>query len=260
MYPLLPAIPVSGLSGNAGSYRSIPVDLSDSRAREPLVRYEDYGIAIESFYARTDGGNKPYHAPIAGSLRAVWGRQTLAEKLVRVNDVLAPHDAELLVVDGYRPITCQQGLWDFFTRYAETAMPEASAEEKLEFVRTFVSDPTKFSPDDPTTWPVHVTGAAVDVMLKRKGEEKLLDLGAHFDEMSAVSATSWFETELAAGRVGETDERLQNRRLLFMAMAEEGFTNFPHEFWHYDYGDQMYALYKGKSAAWYGYVPSPEGP
>jgi D-alanyl-D-alanine dipeptidase len=60
------------------------------------------------------------------------------------------------------------------------------------------------------------------------------------------------------------DPRLLNRRLLHRAMTEEGFLNYPLEFWHYDFGDQMYVLHAGllklpdaPKTAWYGYADAP---
>ena len=47
------------------------------------------------------------------------------------------------------------------------------------------------------------------------------------------------------------------------AMQEQGFTNYSYECWHFDYGNQMYAMmlkFLGRDreqAAWYGYVPAP---
>ena len=265
MYQSLPEIPTLDRTLSAASCRNIPIDLDDLRAAEPLVKFSDYGITCESFYACADGTNWPYHEPIKGAIPHVWGRSGVAEKLVNVNEFLQPYGAELLVLDGYRSISCQQGLWDFFSRQAEREMPDSSPQEKLDFVRTFVSDPTRFSVNDPTSWPVHSTGGAVDVLLKRFNAEDHLEMGARFDEMTPASATTYFEEELQSGRVEKDDLRLINRRLLFTAMQSAGFTNFPHEFWHYDFGNQMYVLYAQATSkedmptsAWYGYVEPPE--
>ena len=41
-------------------------------------------------------------------------------------------------------------------------------------------------------------------------------------------------------------------------MIDEGFVNYPAEYWHFDFGNQMYvlnarALGRRYDAAWYGY-------
>ena len=41
---------------------------------------------------------------------------------------------------------------------------------------------------------------------------------------------------------------MQNRRLLFNAMVDQGFTNYSEEWWHFDYGNQFWALINGVHA------------
>jgi zinc D-Ala-D-Ala dipeptidase len=44
------------------------------------------------------------------------------------------------------------------------------------------------------------------------------------------------------------------RRVLYWTMLDEDFTNNPTEWWHYSYGDQMWAMFNDKPAAIYGAV------
>ena len=44
----------------------------------------------------------------------------------------------------------------------------------------------------------------------------------------------------------------ENRRLLYSAMIDTGFTNLPSEWWHYDYGDENWAKAKGLKALYKG--------
>ncbi len=257
-------IPVLGWAANAGSYRNIPIDKRDRRAAEPLVKFADYGIPCESFYDRTDGGNWPYHERIEGATKYVWGRKTVAEMLVRVNARVVPFGVEIFVLDAYRPVKCQEGLWKFFWKQAKLQMPNATEAEQREHVLNFVSDPTRFKRQDSTTWPVHTSGGAVDLTLRDIKTKQLLDMGARFDEMSTDSYSDALEKQLQAGEIKPDDPRLFNRRLLHWAMTEEGFINYPLEFWHYDFGDQMYVLHAGllktpaaPQSAWYGYADAP---
>jgi D-alanyl-D-alanine dipeptidase len=171
----------------------------------------------------------------------------------------------LYVWDAYRPVTCQEGLWAFLSKQVATQFPHASAEEKINYTLKFLSDPTGFVRTDPTTWPVHSTGGAVDLTLRDLATGKLLDMGAGFDETEDISYSDAFERKLAAHEIAENYPALVNRRLLHTAMTREGFVNYPLEFWHFDYGDQMYILHshllglpQTPSAAWYGYMESPE--
>lgn len=37
-------------------------------------------------------------------------------------------------------------------------------------------------------------------------------------------------------------------------MKKEGFVNYPGEWWHFSYGDQLWAAYKNKKYAIYGSI------
>jgi D-alanyl-D-alanine dipeptidase len=254
------AIPILDWSSNAGSYGTIPVDNDDPRSRDPLVPVEEFGIAGESFYSRRDGKNWPYLVPIQGSLSRLWCRRLVAEKLVEVNARLRSYGAELYVWDAYRPIECQRGLWAFFSEQSLREMPNVSDEARKQYVLNYVSDPTRFVRSDSTTWPVHSSGAAIDLTLRDLGTSNLHDMGARFDEMHPVSHSDYFEREPSSPH---TDVIRRNRRLLHWAMTKEGFVNYPLEFWHFDWGNQMYVqnmkLLGGKAprAAWFGYIDLP---
>lgn len=256
-------IPVIDWPSNAGGYGKVLVDAKDPRFLEPLVRASDFGICGESFYARDDGANWPYNTKISGSLSAIWLRQGIAHKLSRVNENLRSLQVELFVWDGYRSIETQRGLWKFFEAQADREMPGASPAERREFVLNYVSDPSRFVRSDSTTWPAHTTGAAVDLTLRDSMTGSLLDMGAAFDEMSPVSHSDALERARLRGDIGPEHEGLRNRRILHWAMRTEGFVNYPLEFWHFDWGNQMYvhnlAIQSGvgPAAAWYGYVDSP---
>lgn len=247
----------------AGSYASIPFDATDLRRKEPLVKLETVGVAYEAHHARTDGGNWPYFAPVPGARKDVWLRRTVAEMLAGVNDRLRRFGVELLVLDGYRSIACQRGLWDFFYSEAVRAAPGEDAEAWRAQALRHAVNPSNFNEDNPRTWPTHATGAAVDLSLRDLKSGKYCDLGGRFEEINDIACTDYFERMLAAGMIAESDTRLRYRRLLHWGMSSEGFENDPFTFWHYDWGSQLYvkmtrALRANPAkAAWYGYIPSP---
>jgi D-alanyl-D-alanine dipeptidase len=169
---------------------------------------------------------------------------------------------ELFLWDAYRPVACQQALWAFFRERARREMPGTDEGTISRRAQQYVSDPSLFDAADPRTWPVHTTGAAIDATLRDRTSRELLDMGAAFDEMRERSHTAHFEQLLNAGAIDRDDRRLLNRRLLYWAMLDQGFTNYTYEYWHFDFGDQMYVMERkllgeGPPAAWYGYVPPP---
>lgn len=259
MFDLDHRIPIIEPEIYAGDYTGIDFDTSDPRWRDPLVRLESVGVAYQSHHARDDGGNWPYHRPIAGARKDMWLRKSAAETLERANARLAPFGAELFVLDGYRTIECQRGLWDFFVDEGMrlgAADPEGYALEH-------VFDPRPFDTDNPSTWPAHVCGASVDLTLRDPRSHELFDMGVRFEDICETSANDYFERELLASRIAHGDPRLWNRRLIHWAMSAEGFLNDPFVFWHYDWGNQLYvkvrrALFAdAPKAAWYGYIGPP---
>ena len=48
------------------------------------------------------------------------------------------------------------------------------------------------------------------------------------------------------------DEIKNNRRILYNAMISEDFVNLPSEWWHYDYGDKVWASVKNKDVIYIG--------
>ncbi len=239
-------IPISNEIEDTGNYRTIPVNWDHPSFKEQLVDVRHYGLAGESYYAKTDGENAPYFSAIQGALPALWVRKGVAERLVRARNLLATQGLELFLVDGFRPLDCQKGIWDFFWNKikAETNLnaPDALRKE----VSRYVSDPDLFDENDPLTWPTHITGGSVDVLLRSKATGQLVDMGAGFDEMSPVSHTAFFEERLAAKEICHRDPRLMNRRALYSAMAAVGFTNYANEYWHFDFGNQLHEYTRSK--------------
>ena len=86
----------------------------------------------------------------------------------------------------------------------------------------------------------HATGAAVDLTLRWKDGEALW-MGSLFDDVTALAGRDRFEY-LAADNFSFSDQEARaNRRLLHWLMVEEGFAGHPDEWWHFSWGDQMWA-------------------
>lgn len=156
-----------------------------------------------------------------------------------------PDGVGMVVLDGWRPWRVQQYLFDTLHEALRHHYPTLDADELLVRTREFVSVPSR----DPAAPSPHLTGGAVDVTLC-DADGLPLDMGTQFDEALPASHTDYFETlpELSAAQRQAQD----NRRLLYHVMQQAGFTNLPSEWWHYDYGDQLWAYYSGGNVAQYG--------
>ena len=68
---------------------------------------------------------------------------------------------------------------------------------------------------------------------------------------TAAGVQYLFEAQLFLTR-DEAEEARANRRLLHWLMTEEGFAGHPDEWWHFSWGDQMWAALTGAPHAHYG--------
>ena len=92
----------------------------------------------------------------------------------------------------------------------------------------------------------HATGGAVDVILSHCGKE--VDCGGKYLSFSSATPT-WSR--------GLNRDQRHWRFILYKAMTDAGFVNYPLEWWHFCYGDKMYAAYKFQRRAVYGKIHLP---
>jgi hypothetical protein len=94
----------------------------------------------------------------------------------------------------------------------------------------------------PEIVPPHSPGGAVDlVLVDAEGEE--LNMGSFLNEKGPLMRTEARGLPRGARR---------NRTLLLEVMENAGFVNYPHEWWHFSYGDRYWAFIKGEPAVIYG--------
>ena len=132
---------------------------------------------------------------------------------------------QLKIFDAYRPIAVQKYMIEYDTaRYSK---------EIADKFWSPISDDVALSP------PPHSTGGALDLtIVNEQGLE--LDMGTKIDEF--VEATlSDFDALSSTCR--------DNRALLLEVMNYAGFSRLPTEWWHFSYGDQIWALDKSDNNA-----------
>jgi D-alanyl-D-alanine dipeptidase len=165
-------------------------------------------------------------------------RRGAADRLALAAQAL-PSGYRLLVLDAHRTLAEQNALFEDAMQQFSTQYPEKSGAEIRELAKMYASVPSS----DPRTPPPHTTGGAIDITIL--GPDGPLDMGPSGHQ--AEAATSFYR-----GRVGPPLVQ-ENRRLLYTVMVEVGFTNYPLEWWHYDYGDQFWG-HLSKRDAIYGLV------
>ncbi|WP_425093961.1 M15 family metallopeptidase [Tropicimonas sp. S265A] len=242
------AVAVAQADARKGDYRAHPVDLNGPAQAEPLVEVTGLGIAGANHYYRAD--NPPYYAQIAGSVEGLWLRAGVAERLARVQARIAGLGLSLWVYDAWRPVAVQNTFHDRWMPDYLRRTRGLEGEALWAEVGRYWARGAQDGVIDPLSPPPHATGGAVDLTLRDRFGAPL-HMGAIFDDVTAVSNTAHFETAPKDASFSDLEARA-NRRLLFHLMSAEGLVNNPTEWWHFSYGDQMWARITGAEAAVYG--------
>jgi len=104
----------------------------------------------------------------------------------------------------------------------------------------------------------HSTGAAIDLSIRWQNGGDFLWMGSLFDDASAISHAAHYETPVADTAFSfSAGEARANRRLLHWLMTGQGFAANPNEWWHFSYGDQMWAQFLAQPAAFYAGIEEP---
>jgi D-alanyl-D-alanine dipeptidase len=230
----------------------VPIGRDNALFGEPVVEAREAGLRGENFYA--SDRNPPYWQRVEGATDRLWLRASVAEKLGRVNARAAAAGLELFVFDAWRPRAVQAYFHDvWMPRELQRRDPSLTGAALTEEVETYWAAPS----EDAGSPAPHATAAAVDLTLRWKGGDPLW-MGSLFDDVTALAHRDRFE-HLDPGNFSFSDQEARaNRRLLHWLMMEEGFAGHPDEWWHFSWGDQMWAALSGAASAHYGLAAIPE--
>lgn len=230
-------------------YRSHQIDQAHSLFEEPAIDVRNLGLQGENFYHRED--NAPYYHRVPGSISGLWLRETVAKKLLDVDSRLRAEGLRLHVHDAYRPTAVQSYFFDqWMPAEIRKKHPDWTAEQVMTETMKFWAKPT--APGDSPS--PHSTGAAVDLTIYVERTSEPLYMGSIFDDVTAVALTDYLERPLNDHVSYSEMEAGKNRRLLYWVMETSGLINNPNEWWHFSWGDQMWARLSGAVAAVYGSI------
>ena len=188
-------------------------------------------------------------APYGASGNPFQLRLGVVQRLLDAQQQLVEHDPglRLSIFDAWRPIAVQAFMVDH--SIAELCRERGVEVRSGDAFDQVVADVGRFwaAPSrDPMTPPPHSTGAAVDLTLS-SSDGTPLAMGGEIDAIGAVS-----EPQHYAGREDSDAQRWhQRRQLLADVMEASGFAQHPNEWWHYSFGDQLWAWRKGAAVAVY---------
>lgn len=198
-------------------------------------------------------------------------RQGVVERLLAAQVVLQQVHPQwcLGIFDGWRPLAVQAFMVAHTTETLcrqqgiDPAWPSPALVEVQAAVGRFWAPPNA----DPTAPPPHSTGAAVDLTLAEcsgDGPPCPLGMGSEIDAIGSVSEPDHFADLAEACTDPEQANRYRrwhDRRLaLRAAMESQGFAQHPNEWWHFSWGDQLWAWTQGAPEARYGRVDEPAAP
>ena len=160
-------------------------------------------------------------------------RCSVAEKLKRVAKQLSEKGLGIYIYELYRyPEQQQMRLQETYNRYGD----KFSNKDELErYVRRCTAG----------VGGGHQTGGAVDLTLCDNNGLPL-DMGSEYPIKCPEMVTSYALSPIISER----------RRLLCKVMNKEGFVNYPGEWWHFSYGDQLWAAYRYRRYALYSSINS----
>ena len=207
-------------------YENIPIDESD----EPLVNLADCGFELEPAYFNAGLSDTP----------EMYLRKTVVERLSAVCDTFA--SLNFKIWDGWRSREVQHNIYMKYWKEMKSAHPDWSEGQLHRQVGTFVTIAT-----DPNRIPVHCTGGAVDLTLVDASGTQL-DMGTGFDHFGPEAAALYFEKD------GNNQAARDNRRILREALTKAGFRYDEDEWWHFDYGNQIWAAALENPKAFYNEV------
>ena len=194
---------------------------------------------------------RPYYyiQKIKGSMPECYVRSKVLDKLIEAANKL-PKGYKLVIFDAWRPIKVQEELYKMIIEKLKKIYPTKDIEDIKKEASNYVAIPSE---DEKHPSP-HTTGGSVDLSIADKNG-KLLNMGTTFDTANEKSHTDYFDNKFSGKNKNNENKKeiVLNRRLLYNIMISVGFTNYPKEWWHYDYGNQNWAYFNNKDVtAFYG--------
>lgn len=167
------------------------------------------------------------------AINKAYLRKTVYDKLIEASETL-PEEYKFIILDAWRPFELQKELFENNSKRIidRFNLNELTEVEQNNFISKYVAYPDMNSKNVPA----HTTGGAVDLMLIYN-DGRNVDLGIKFDEFTNKACSAYYEKD------GENIEIRTNRRIIYNAMINAGFSNLPSEIWHYDFGDLNWARY-----------------
>ena len=179
-------------------------------------------------------------------------RKSVVDRLIMANNYLQKisSDYSLIIYDSWRPLEVQSFMFysvfkdECRKRNLNIPFNEMNAyPEILEKVNKFWAYPH----EETSQPPPHSTGGAIDIGLS-DDLGNLVEMGCEIDFMDKTAKPDYYN------KINSKNAILWNsrRKLLKKIMIKFGFVQHPNEWWHFSYGDQLWAWKNKNKNAIYG--------
>lgn len=164
----------------------------------------------------------------------IFLRKTVYEKLKEAQNYL-PNNYYFKIYSAFRSLEEQQKLWDIKYSLMHSRYLNLPEEEIIKKTRAVCADPRY-------GFGGHQTGGAIDISLCDK-HGKDYQMGTQHSENNDKTQTKSKNLSIIESK---------NRYILTSALTKAGFVNYPAEWWHFSYGDRLWAAYSNKDKCFYG--------
>jgi len=210
-------------------FESIPI----KECADPLVDLNSHPFVLEPVYFKQGLSNGP----------RMFLRKSVAEKLLKIQKNLKVY--KFKIWDGFRPRTVQNAIYEKFWSELKIKHPHWDNEKLKIEVGIFVTDAK-----NKNRVPPHATGGTVDLTLVDSAGKEL-DMGTKFDHFGPEAGSFYFEKHSG------NDVAREYRQILREAMSIEDFSVDKDEWWHFDYGNQKWAVELSRTTAFFGEAETP---
>ena len=186
---------------------------------------------------------------------SIWKlRGEVVKRLIKVNDFLKLKNTSfyLLIYDSWRPIEVQEFMFNraFSLECKKLDLdPSVKNMERYPLVKKKVEKFWAFPSFDERCPPPHSTGGAIDITLADE-YGNIINMGSDIDQMDEKSKPDFYKNIKNEKAILWNDRR----NLLKEIMVKYEFVQHPNEWWHFSYGDQLWAWKNKKPNALYGKI------
>jgi D-alanyl-D-alanine dipeptidase len=166
-------------------------------------------------------------------------RAEVVEKVGRISKLLDKEDKVLIIRSAWRSFEHQQLLWKYYFEMIRKEQPDKPIEKIGEIVSGFIAAREKS---------MHATGGAVDALIYDLKNDCIMDFGTNNGYKIEHNEQCY------PFHPGITPRAKENRKLLIDLFVNEDFVCDLKEYWHFDYGNVIWAIEKGEQHSIYDVV------